>query len=45
MWDIIRDDVIDDLREIRSQTGLSRIYITGISLGGGLAVLAYIDVK
>ena len=34
-----------DLKEIQKQTGLNRIYITGISLGGGLAVISYIDVK
>ena len=45
MWDILKSDVLADLKEIQSQTGLTRIYITGISLGGGLSVISYIDVK
>jgi len=44
MWDTIVDDVIGDLREIKSQTGLRTIYITGISLGGGLSVISFIDI-
>jgi hypothetical protein len=44
MWVTIIDDVLDDLREIKKQTGLSQIYITGISLGGGLSVISYIDI-
>jgi poly(3-hydroxybutyrate) depolymerase len=34
-----------DLKLIKDQTGLDRIYITGISLGGGLSVISYIDIK
>lgn len=45
MWDSIVNDVLRDLRLIKAQTGLEKIYITGISLGGGLAVISYIDVK
>lgn len=45
MWATIVDDVIRDLKEIQKQTGLKKIYITGISLGGGLSVISYIDVK
>lgn len=45
MWGAIKDDVLADLKEIQKQTGLKRIFITGISLGGGLSVISYIDVK
>lgn len=45
MWDIIEPHVLTDLKEIKKQTGLETIYITGISLGGGLSVISYIDVK
>jgi hypothetical protein len=45
MWDTIVEDVLADLRLIRAQTGLKKIYITGISLGGGLSVISEIDVK
>jgi predicted lipase len=34
-----------DLREIRLQTKLETLYITGISLGGGLAVISFIDIN
>ena len=44
MWDSIVSNVLNDLRDIQKQTGLKRIYITGISLGGGLSVISYIDV-
>jgi hypothetical protein len=45
MWDTIVNDVIRDLKEIRASTNLRKIYITGISLGGGLSVISEIDVK
>jgi len=45
MWLTIVDDVMNDLKEIKKQTGLTQIYITGISLGGGLSVISYIDIK
>ena len=45
MWATIVNDVLADLREIQIQTGLKKIYITGISLGGGLSVISYIDIK
>lgn len=45
MWNTIRDDVLDDLKEIQKQTGLKRLFITGISLGGGLSLISYIDVR
>ena len=45
MWDTIRTDVISDLDEMEAQTGLKKLYITGISLGGGLAVISYIDIN
>ena len=42
MWESIRDDVIADLRKYVHTT---RLIITGISLGGGLACLSFIDIK
>ena len=46
MWDFIRDDVMDDLREIKQQiVDTKTLYITGISMGGGLAVISFIDIN
>ena len=45
MWNGIRDSVISDLKEIKQQTGLNKLYITGISLGGGLAGISFIDLN
>jgi hypothetical protein len=42
MWEKIRDDVIKDLRRSAHTT---RLIITGISLGGGLACLSEIDIQ
>ena len=44
MWGTIHDDVINDLKLIQSQTNKTLLYITGISLGGGLAAISYIDI-
>lgn len=45
MWNGIRANVTRDLLEIKAQTGLNKLYITGISLGGGLAYLSFIDIN
>lgn len=45
MWGTIRDDVMGDLRTMKAQTGLDFLYVTGISLGGGLAGISYIDIN
>jgi hypothetical protein len=45
MWEKIKLDVFRDLREIRVQTKLNTLYITGISLGGGLSTISYIDIN
>jgi hypothetical protein len=42
MWERIRDDVI---RDLKASVRTSRLIITGISLGGGLACLSLIDIK
>lgn len=34
-----------DLRKIQSETGITTLYITGISMGGGLATIAFIDLN
>jgi triacylglycerol lipase len=41
MWNTIRGDVLHGLRE-RAHTG--RLIITGISLGGALSCLSYVDI-
>lgn len=45
MWEKIKLDVFRDLREIKLQTSLDFLIITGISLGGGLSVISYIDIN
>lgn len=42
MWNTIRSDVIKGLRE---HVHTRRLIITGISLGGALAGLSYVDIK
>lgn len=42
MWEAIRDDVIRGLK-IHAHT--KRLIVTGISLGGGLAALSYVDIR
>jgi len=42
MWEAIRDDVISDLKQSVKTT---RLILTGISLGGGLACLSFVDIK
>ena len=44
MQEKIKFDVFRDLREIKLQTKLDFLIITGISLGGGLSVISYIDI-
>jgi hypothetical protein len=41
MWEYIRDDVIAGLRK---NVHTRRLVITGISLGGGLAALSFVDI-
>jgi len=45
MWETIKNDVIDDLKKMKVATGLKTLYITGISMGGGLSVISYIDIN
>jgi len=45
MWETIKSDVIEDLVEMKKYTGLETLYITGISMGGGLSVISYIDIN
>jgi acetyl esterase/lipase len=42
MWNSIRTDVIKDLA---NNAHTKRLIITGISLGGGLAALSYVDIN
>lgn len=42
MWESIREDVLKDLR---AHVHTTRLIITGISLGGGLACLSFIDIQ
>ena len=34
-----------DLRATKQYTNLTTLYITGISMGGGLSVISYIDIN
>lgn len=43
MWNKIRDQTIEDLHKLVPED--KRLIITGISLGGGLAAISYIDIK
>lgn len=45
MWNTIRQNVTNDLRIIQKQTNLDTLHITGISLGGGLAGISFIDLR
>lgn len=45
MWESIKEDVMADLVDIRKETNLIKLYITGISMGGGLTVISYIDIR
>lgn len=42
MWGSIRDDVINGLRQ---HVHTRRLIITGISLGGGLASISFVDIR
>jgi hypothetical protein len=42
MWGSIRDEVIEGLRK---HVHTRRLIITGISLGGGLASISYVDIR
>ena len=42
MWESIRDDV---LKGLRTRVHTKRLIVTGISLGGGLAALSYVDIR
>lgn len=44
MWEKIKHLVFSDLKEIKLQTNLETLIITGISLGGGLSAISYIDI-
>jgi hypothetical protein len=41
MWATIRDDVLAGLRK---NVHTKRLIITGISLGGGLACISFVDI-
>lgn len=45
MWEVIKEDVMDDLRELKAWVHVPRLLITGISLGGGLATIAFVDIN
>lgn len=42
MWNSIQEDVLKDLR---ASSHTNRLLITGISLGGGLAAISYVDIQ
>lgn len=41
MWNSIKEDTLKDLR---ASSHTNRLLITGISLGGGLAAISYVDI-
>lgn len=45
MWETIKEDVIDDLIELEKWVNVKHLYITGISLGGGLATISFVDIN
>ena len=45
MWKEIDKEVIDDIKAIIEWTGYNVLYITGISMGGGLAALSYHEIE
>lgn len=45
MWETIKQDVFNYLKDIQKSTGIQTLHITGISLGGGLATIAFIDIN
>lgn len=44
MWNSIRYNISVELMKIRNETKLTKLIITGISLGGGLAAISFIDI-
>ena len=44
MWNNIKSDVLGDLTKMSKNTTISHLIITGISLGGGLSVISYLDI-
>lgn len=44
MWEKIRFEVIEDLNALHEYSQIKNLHITGISLGGGLATIAYMDI-
>lgn len=45
MWESIKKEVFADLTAMKKQSGLNTLIITGISMGGGLSVISYIDIN
>lgn len=41
MWNVIRQEVLDELKK---SVHTKRLVITGISMGGGLSCLSYVDI-
>jgi esterase/lipase len=41
MWNSIKEDTF---RDLRASAHTNRLLITGISLGGGLAAISYVDI-
>lgn len=43
MWETIKKEVIEEINNIQQNSKLNRLHITGISLGGALATIAFTD--
>ena len=44
LWNAVKANVTRDLKIIQSQTKSKTLYVTGISLGGALAQIAFVDI-
>jgi predicted lipase len=44
MWNSLRYNITVDLMKINSENKIDTLYITGISLGGGLAIISFVDI-
>ena len=44
MWEKIKNEVLVDLEALQKYTQINKLHVTGISLGGGLATIAFMDI-
>lgn len=44
MWEKVKFPVLQDLMALYEYTHIKKLYITGISLGGGLSTISFMDI-